>query len=216
MREAIKALEASGLLASRHGEGTFVADVIGTVFSPQISALLARHRQAGIDYLEYRREIEAVAARFAAERATPADRAMLEALVTRMGEAYAGGDFDAEVRLDVEFHSAVGEMAHNLVLLHTLRACYRLLAEGVFQNRARLYGAAGARRELFEQHRAIAAAVLAGDGAAAAAAARRHIDYVITATRDLEAFEDRERVSQLRLARHAALASRRPIVRKRA
>lgn len=201
VREAIKALEASGIIASRHGEGTFVGDVIGTVFTPQVSALLASHSKAVSDYLEYRREIEAVAARYAALRATQADRELLAALMARMDAAFRDDDFEEEARIDVEFHSQIGEMAHNLVLLHTLRACYRLLSEGVFQNRARLYRQPGGRQALYEQHHAIADAVMAGDGPRAAEAARNHMEFVIAATREMEAREDRERISELRLAR---------------
>ncbi|MEC9342867.1 MAG: FCD domain-containing protein [Pseudomonadota bacterium] len=201
VREAIGRLERSGLLVARQGEGTFVGDVIGSVFSPQISALLASHHKALFDHLEYRREVEAITARFAAERATASDRALLGDLVGRMAKAFEADDFEAEARIDIEFHSTIGEIAYNLVLLHTLRACYRLLSEGVFRSRTRLYRSRGARRALYEQHRAIADAVLAGDGEAAAHAAQRHIDYVVAAMHELEAREDRERVSGLRLAR---------------
>lgn len=206
VRQAIKSLEEARLLTSRHGEGTFVADVIGTVFSPQISRLLARHDRATRDYLEYRREIEAVAAKFAAERATPSDRDLLEAVVRRMEAAHSEEDFDREAEVDIELHSLIGEIAHNLVLLHTLRSCYRLLSEGVFQNRSRLYHAPDARQLLLAQHRAIANSIFGGDGEAAAAAARAHMDYVIRATGELELREDRERVAGLRLARRKTTA----------
>jgi GntR family transcriptional repressor for pyruvate dehydrogenase complex len=200
VREAIKMLEDRRILESRHGEGTFVADVIGTVFSPQISALLASHSRATLDFLEYRREIEAVTARLAALRATEADRGLLSEIVARMERAHADGDFEAEAKADVEFHSLIGEMAHNLVLLHTLRACYRLLSEGIFNNRTRLYRNAGARQELLEQHKAIHDAILAGDPSAAEAAARTHIAYIIEATQELERLSERERLAGLRLA----------------
>jgi GntR family transcriptional repressor for pyruvate dehydrogenase complex len=200
VREAIKMLEDRRILESRHGEGTYVADVIGTVFSPQISALLASHSRATLDYLEYRREIEAVTARLAAVRATEADRNLLCEIVARMEKAHGERDFEAEAKADIEFHSLIGEMAHNLVLLHTLRACYRLLSEGIFHNRTRLYRTAGARQQLVEQHKAIHAAILAGDPAAAEAAARAHISYIIEATQELERLSERERLAGLRLA----------------
>jgi GntR family transcriptional repressor for pyruvate dehydrogenase complex len=202
VREAIKRLEDLGILESRHGGGTYVADVIGTVFSPQISALLASHARATLDYLEYRREIEAVAARFAAMRATKADRELLTAAMERMEAAHEAADFEAEARADVEFHSLIGEMAHNLVLLHTLRSCYKLLSEGIFQNRSRLYQTPDGHSQLLAQHRAIHAAILAGDPAAAEAAARAHISHIIEATLELERRADRERLAGLRLARH--------------
>lgn len=202
VRDAIKKLEHMGILESRHGGGTFVANVIGTVFSPQISALLGSHLNATHDYLEYRREIESVAARFAAERATESDLELFNTLMKKMETAFLADDFELEARVDVEFHSLIGEMAHNLVLLHTLRSCYQMLSEGVFQNRIRLYQTPGGRRDLYEQHLAIHDAISRRDPEAAAKAATDHLDHVIAATRELELYQDRERVSELRLAKH--------------
>jgi GntR family transcriptional regulator, transcriptional repressor for pyruvate dehydrogenase complex len=204
VREAIKMLETAGLLEIRHGEGTFVAEVIAPLFSPQISKLLASHRKATHDYLEYRREIEAIAASYAANRATRADREMLAGVMIAMEAAHEAGDFEREAQVDVEFHSTVGEMTHNLVLLHTLRSCYQLLSEGVFHNRTRLYEMAGSRNALYSQHCAIHRAIADGECDAAARGAREHIDYVIDATRELERREDRERIAGMRLARHDA------------
>ena len=87
--------------------------------------------------------------------------------MARMDEAHRTGDFDDEAEIDVEFHHAIGECAHNIILLHTLRSCYRLLSEGVFQNRLLVFTLPGAREALLAQHRAIHAAVKAGDPARA-------------------------------------------------
>jgi len=208
VREAIKHLEDRGILESRHGGGTYVADVIGTVFSPQISASLASHSRATLDYLEYRREIEAIAARLAASRGTQADRELLGGIVARMEAAHEAEDFEAEAQADIEFHSLIGEMAHNLVLLHTLRSCYKLLSEGIFQNRSRLYQTPDGRSKLLEQHRAIHKAIVRGDSIAAEAAARAHISHIIEATLELERRADRERVAGLRLASREDSGSR--------
>ncbi len=45
------------------------------------------------------------------------------------------GDFQAEAERDIELHHAIGEAAHNIILMHTLRACYRLLSLGIFHHR---------------------------------------------------------------------------------
>lgn len=214
LREAIKGLEAAGLLESRHGGGTFVADVIGTVFAPPVAQLLSSHARATRDFLEYRREVEGVTARLAADRATADDLALLGEAMARMEAANAAGDAPSEARADIEFHALIGEMAHNLVLLHTLRSCYRLLADGVFRNRDRLYSLPDGRTRLLEQHRAIYEAIVAGNGAAAETAARSHIEYIIAATQDLERRTDRERIAGLRLAMREDKEARTPM-RKR-
>lgn len=208
LREALKVLEGRGLLNTHHGGGTFVADVIGQVFTRPVMELIARHQKATLDYLEYRREVEAVTVEFAARRATEADKALLTRIITAMKAAHQKDDFEEEATIDVEFHSAIGECAHNIILLHTLRSCYRLLAEGVFYNRAMVYTLPGARDKLLAQHVAIYDAVMAGNPDAARRAAQAHIDFVSRAMMDAERSGDWERVSQLRLQHRAPDLSR--------
>lgn len=205
LREALKVLEGRGLLKTQHGGGTFVADVIGQVFTRPVMELIGRHQKATLDYLEYRREIEGVTAEFAARRATEADKALLTDLVSRMKTAHQKDDFEEEAAIDVEFHSAIGESAHNIILLHTLRSCYRLLAEGVFYNRAMIYNLPGARDQLLAQHLAIYDAVMTGNPEAARTAAQAHIEFVAKAMTDAERSGDWERVSRLRLQQRAPL-----------
>lgn len=198
LREALKLLEARGLLVTRPG-GTHVADVIGEVFAPPVMDLIAANRKAASDYLEYRRELEGIAAEFAARRATEDDRALLGSIMRRMEEAHARGDFEEEVAIDVEFHNAIGECAHNIVLLHTLRSCYRLLADGVFLSRTLIYRTPAAQEVLLGQHRTIYEAVVAGDADGARQAARDHIDFVERAMNEAERNGEWQRVSRLRL-----------------
>ncbi len=204
LREALKALEGRGLLVSRHGGGTFVADIVGQVFSAPLAALIARHERATADYLEYRRELEGLTADLAARRATEADRARLAAVVAGMRTAHDRGDFEDELVADLELHNAIGEAAHNIVLLHTLRACYRLLSEGIFYHRRLIFDLPGARDRLLEQHVVLADAIIAGNPSAARKAAEDHIDYVIETNREAARLDRRNRVSELRLQQHSA------------
>lgn len=204
LRDALKTLEARGLIVSRQGGGTFVADLIGTVFSEPVVALIARHPAAIEDYLDFRRDIEGLAAARAAERATAADRDLLSRIVEAMAEAYAAGDSVTEARLDVEFHQAIGEAAHNIVLLHTLRACYRLLETGVYFSQQKLFGHPGAREALLAQHRNILAGIVADDAASARAAAEAHIEFVRHALAEAGRDSARAAVSSLRLTQRLA------------
>lgn len=200
LRSAIKTLEDRQLIVSRHGGGTYIADIIGTVFSPQITALIKRHPSALQDYLEYRREIETTTTALAAERATAADHATLTDIMQRMEDASLRMDVAEETAIDVDFHTAIGEAAHNIVLLHTLRGCYHLLAEGVFYSRTKLYNHPGAREKIIAQHRAIYNAVLCGDPDAARNAAQDHIDYVALTMEDIRQTGDREEIAARRFS----------------
>jgi GntR family transcriptional repressor for pyruvate dehydrogenase complex len=198
LRDALKTLEARQLIVSRHGGGTYVADLIGQVFSKPVAELVSRHARATRDYLEYRRELEAHAAELAARRATPADRQRLEAIVARMRTAFAEDDFALELDTDIELHNAIGEAAHNIILMHTLRACYKLLSEGIFHHRQMIFKLPQARQTLLSQHAAIVAAICAGDTAAARASAQAHIDYVAEAATEAMLAAERQQVARLR------------------
>lgn len=212
LRDALKTLETRGLIATRHGGGTYVADVIGQVFTQPVMELIATHKKATVDYLEYRREVEGIAAEYAARRATEDDRALLKQTMERMVAAHSKADFAEEAGIDVEFHNLVGECAHNIILLHTLRSCYRLLADGVFYNRSLIYSFPGARDKLLAQHTAIYDAVMASNPDAARKAAQAHIAFVEQSMAEAERMSDWERVSKLRLRSRGESDKSRPMV----
>lgn len=199
LRDALTDLEERGLLTARQGGGTFVADVMGSVFAEPIVELFGRHDRATADYLEFRREIEGISARLAAERATDADKEILHDIFAAMLKAHEQENPREEARLDVELHIAVVDASHNLVLIQTLRSVYDLLREGVFYNRAKLYENPDGRNQLLAQHRAIYEAVVNADAAAAEQAARNHISYVASVRQLAEVSLSRQDISQRRL-----------------
>jgi GntR family transcriptional repressor for pyruvate dehydrogenase complex len=176
--------------------------------------LIQRSEKAGGDYLEFRREMEATAAGMAAERATEADRTILSRIFAAMEEAHGEADFRREAALDVEFHQAIGEASHNIVMIQVLRACYRLLADGVFYNRSRLYGHAGSRDALLEQHRTLLETVLSGNAQAARQAASDHIAYVEASLRADAAAGARAEIASLRLMQFEERTAARPSRRR--
>lgn len=200
LREAIKDLESRGLVVIRHGGGTFIADVIGDVFSPIMLELIAKHPKAMRDYIEYRRDAEGIAAAHAANRATEDDKALLTDIMRRMEVAHEKDEFKDETEIDIEFHNAIVESAHNILLMHALRSCYRLLQSGVFFSRSIVYGLPGARDALLAQHRAIYDAIMAGDAASAKRAAEAHMEFLEGYSREAELTKSRQGVSRLRRA----------------
>lgn len=204
LREALAILEVRGLIIARHGGGTFVADLVGEVFSRPLAELIARNAGGSADYLAFRRLIEGEAAELAAQRATPADLDRLSAILSEMEEAERTGDDRRALDADIALHQAIGEAAHNVILMHTLNACYRLIAEGIMQSRDRILDRPGVRAALLGQHRAIIAAIAAGDAETAGRAARAHIDFVAAASEEARAFKARADISEQRQAARSA------------
>lgn len=203
LRKALASLETRGLITIKHGGGAYIADIIGTIFAEPVVELIGRNTKAKADYLEYRKEIEGLTASMAAERATKADKELLKNIMEAMEKAHTKKNPEAEAKVDVEFHSAIGECTHNVILIHTLRSCYALFSDDVFFNRKVIYEKTGSRQILLEQHRAICQAIISGDSQKAAEEAKAHITYIQNITNDLKQEEQRQAVSLQRLEQRA-------------
>ncbi|GAA6209805.1 FCD domain-containing protein [Cognatishimia sp. WU-CL00825] len=178
VREAIKQLESDGLILVRHGEGNFIAPLLGTAMSDALIQLYARHTSAFHDYLEFRLEQERFAARLAAERATVHDRTILTEVMKLLDKAHADQDSAASERADIQFHSAIVDAGHNSLLVHTMSSIYALSKQNIFYNRAMLRSIDGTGEILLQQHHDICDAIINRDPDGAADAAVAHIEFV--------------------------------------
>ncbi|MEO1294042.1 MAG: FadR/GntR family transcriptional regulator [Pseudomonadota bacterium] len=215
VRDALKALEDRGLVTIRPGGGAFIAELIGTAFAEALIDLFASREDAVFDYLEFRRDVEGIAAARAARLATDADREVIRQVFARMEEAHAKRNPTEEASIDAVFHMTIVEAAHNVVMMHTMRSLYELLRRGVFYNRSYLYNQRETRERLLDQHRAICEAVLASDPAAAKAAVETHLDYIGDQMRIAAKSRSREAIAELRLAQQQSSPSRAPSPRSK-
>lgn len=199
LREALQILETRGLVSVRHGDGTYIAELTGQAMSPAMLALYARHGEAFHDFLEYRREQEAFAARLAAERATPADHERLGAIRAELLAAWEADDREAEQEADFRLHSAIVDASHNTTLIHMMASVFDLTRRGIFYNRDLLRSLDGTGRTLLDQHLEIIDAIEAGDPARSEKAARDHLDFVEQSIHRGRELQRRERRARMRL-----------------
>ncbi|MBQ0717213.1 MAG: FCD domain-containing protein [Sulfitobacter litoralis] len=199
LRDAIAQLQASGLLTAKPGAGVYVADVLGSAFSPALTELFARHDEAVFDYLSFRRDMEGLAAERAARLASDTDLGVIQAVFDKMEAAHHKRNADDEAQLDAQFHMAIIEASHNVIMLHMMRSMYDLLRGGVFYNREVMFKQRTTRTALLNQHRAINNALQARDPAAAQAAVKTHLTFVENALREHQKAERNEDVARQRL-----------------
>ncbi len=199
LREALEMLEGKGLVVSRPGSGVFIADVLGSAFSPALVELFATHDEAVYDYIAFRRDLEGLAAERAARLASDTDLEVIATLLAKMEAAHQKRDPSDEAALDAQFHMAIIEASHNVVMLHMMRSMFDLLRQGVFYNRGVMFRNRLTRDRLLDQHRAINAALRARDPAAARAAVAHHLDYVEQALQEQARAERNEAVARQRV-----------------
>lgn len=205
LREAVAELQEQGLLISKAGSGIFVAEVFGSAFSPALTRLFAIHDEAMFDYLSFRRDIEALAAERAAKQASDSDLQVIQAIFDKMLAAQSHRNPEEEARLDAQFHSAIIEAGHNVVMLHMMRSMFELLQAGVFYNRQVMFRQRTTRQALLDQHRAINDAIQARDCKAARMAIEAHLGFVESALKDHRKAEANEVVARQRLAHETGI-----------
>jgi len=200
LREALGKLTDRGLLYSGRGGATHVASPLGEDFTLPLADLLHRQPGSTADYLEFRAIVEGSASYLAALRGSDVDRELIHAGFLKMEAAHQQDDPTEEAEADADFHIAVYEASHNVVMLHFMRSLSDMLRDEVFYNRGRLYQRQGVRELLLAQHRAVHDAVVAGDPHGARAAAEAHIHFTREALLEIAAADARLEVSLRRLA----------------
>ncbi|MBK6467861.1 MAG: FCD domain-containing protein [Paracoccaceae bacterium] len=198
LRDAIAELSDRGLLTSRAGSGVFVAEVLGSAFSPALTQLFASHEEAVFDYLAFRRDMEGLTADRAARFGSDTDLKVIDTIFRKMEAAHLKRDPTDEAELDAQFHMAIIEASHNVIMLHMMRSMFELLRQGVFYNRQMLFKNRATRDQLLEQHRAMNTGVQSRDPAAARAAVEAHLNYVEQSFHDILRAERNEAVARQR------------------
>ncbi len=199
LRDALADLQERGLLATKAGAGVFVADVLGSAFSPALVKLFASHSEAVFDYISFRRDMEGLAAERAARLGTDTDLEVIDTIFQKMDSATGERSAQEDALLDADFHLAIIEASHNIVMLHMMRSMYDLLREGVFYNRTVMFNQRTTRDTLLDQHRDINTALQARDPAAARAAVEAHLTFVETALNDQQKIDRNEAFARKRL-----------------
>ena len=171
IRESVKRLEEKGLVTVAQGRGTQVlnADSWNMVDATVLSALVANDATLGIldDLSVVRASLEAVIARDAADRRTPAELERLREALARMRDAIEDEPrFNAA---DLEFHTTVGEMTANRLAANLVSTLFGQARESArFNLRSQL-------DVTLHEHEQVFAAIEAGDPDAAEQAMRAHI-----------------------------------------
>jgi GntR family transcriptional repressor for pyruvate dehydrogenase complex len=177
VREAVSRLKSRGLLASRQGSGVFVATP--APFVPlTFDAAVADSRDAVVQLVVVRRALEAEAAALAALRADETTLQRIEAAVSALEAAVAGGSDGVDE--DLHFHRCVALAAGNDYLLHTLDYLAQYLRGAIKVTRANEARRADFAAQVRTEHARLVQALRAGDASAARAAATQHMDNAIT------------------------------------
>jgi len=183
VRDALRILELHGWLEIRQGEGTRVA-LPAESFAQRLRTRL--HEPAFVaELFELRRILEPGVVVLAAERATEQDLAKLERLLEE--QKGASTDLHKFLELDLGFHKALAESAHNSLLVEVLQLLVVELRQTRLSATARRFRPANTLRE----HRRIFGAIRKRDPEEARVAMLAHLSTV-----ERSALAEREEVAR--------------------
>lgn len=180
VREAVRVLEAHGLLSSRRRVGLVVRpraewdSLDATVIEWTLDG--PRRRDLLIELTELRVAVEPVAARLAAERGNDDDRALLLRWAQRLSDLGAAGHGDSPEYLDADiaYHSLLLSAGGNPLFANLASPITEILRGRALRGLTPGIPRVGT----LEAHLATARAISARDGAAAEASAREHLTLV--------------------------------------
>jgi len=161
LREAMKMLEALGVVHIQQGDGTHITDKPSpTSLNPLVFAIML---EAGVntELLELRSLIQAGYCQLAAQKATPEDWDRIEE-AAEVWESYAHSprrDIDRLTNLDLNFHFAIIDATHNCLVIKIGRAVEELFFASIHATLSKMEGL----EQGIEGHRRIIRALHTGD-----------------------------------------------------
>ena len=172
IREAIRQLEVSGLVESRHGGGNYVREVTVEHLVAPIATVLNGMVHLREELVDARLLFEPQMARAVAARATPEDLRRLEDIIRRQEERVANGRSGAEE--DAEFHNLLARATRNTVVERIMEVIDGLLED----SQARLFRSVERSEISLEGNRRILEAVVRHDQEAAQEAMVEHLEDI--------------------------------------
>jgi GntR family transcriptional repressor for pyruvate dehydrogenase complex len=174
VREALRMLESQGVIRSVNG-GTFVVADAAQPLNSSLRLLLTLDESTRLhDVIELRSILECEAAALAAERRRPEHLTLMDRAIEEMTEGLDEPEGDAFIDADLRFHLAIAEATGNRVLLHSMHAVRDVIRRMLMT----VFNIPGSAARAVEEHRAIRAAIAAGDPAGAGDEMRMHLTRV--------------------------------------
>lgn len=172
LREGIGQLVQKGLLVTRPGRGTFVAEPSFENMKESLGLLLQLNQVDRVELCDVRLLIEPRQAALAAQNIRDSDSRALEAAMKRLRAS--AHDASGHVLADLEFHNAIAELANHSVFASIVAVVREPVTRGM------VFGTKVPRAIDFsdDQHEAIFEAIMNGRSVDAEEATREHLMYV--------------------------------------
>jgi len=142
LREAMKKLEALGVVNIQRGDGTYIVDKPSpALLSPLVFALMLEAGM-GVNLFELRSLIEVGYCQLAAQKATDDDWERIDAAQQAYAEyaSSVGRDVDTHTQLDLDFHFAIIDATHNPLVITVAQTVEKIFFASIRNTLSRAAG----------------------------------------------------------------------------
>lgn len=176
VREALKSLEARGLITIANGKRATVNPVNNQILIDYFDRMAQDREEALIELLELRKGLEVQGSFMAAERRTDDEMRQIRDLVRQMRAQV--GKLDAYLDLDVQLHLAIAGASHNRMLYHIVDSLRGPLRDTMEEGQI-LHSSSEEREMIQVNHEILVDLIERQDTAGAAACMTKHFDEAI-------------------------------------
>jgi DNA-binding FadR family transcriptional regulator len=176
IREALAALQITGIIESRAGDGTYIRRAIGDSNLEEHVLSILEEDKDPMEVLEARRVLEEGTVKLAVERVGPEDLEKMKRILALEKEATADRNYEGYVKADRNFHLAIVTAAHNSLLAAAVLPLIGVMGQRVWGGIDQLYvfNTQGIAQTL-KEHKRILEAIRKKDAQEAEGAMRCHL-----------------------------------------
>jgi len=181
VREALRKLVDKGLIVSKRGSGSFVADEMTQISSSPLFQVLSREQFTIVELQEVRMALETNSAELAAKRATDEDLRAIEEGERQI--RFERGDGKTRMRTDLSFHMNISYASKNTVQIHLMKIFYDVLLYAMEKAYGSIMQSQSLNDLIDSQHKKIVNAITSHDPNAARQAMESHISMMLEISR---------------------------------
>lgn len=134
LREAMKILEAIGIIEIRRGDGTYICKEIKPNFMDSVAYSVLLESSSAEELIEFRQTLDRDVLYLAVHKSTEEDIKTLQSIIDAMRVKFHEGEISEAARLDVQFHHYLAHCARNRFLERMFLGVYDLFEGSIEKN----------------------------------------------------------------------------------